>query len=232
MKIITNEKVYDLQESMIASGYAMMEKYDEKEVQSEYNKLLEDNFLNKDEENKHYKRIMKLTKSKLNSGHPNALSGVLVAMDVTFSNKVMVEWERYHFQQIVTSQSTMHRLSKMNLEECFVEQTDKVIIDRLKELQKNYNDNPTRENYLKLVYSCPSGLKLTMRVTTNYLQLMTMYNQRRNHRLPEWGEFCKELIEKLPYFYELLEVNGILDEKDKVEVIGIAQNNHNQSEKL
>ena len=84
----------------------------------------------------------------------------------------------------------------------------------LKYLQKDYNENPTKENYLKLLYSTPSGLQMTGRVTTNYLQLMNIYQQRRTHRLPEWRYFCQQLLEELPLFYELLEANGALYKDD------------------
>ena len=222
MEVITNLSVYDLEESLVASGYAMLNDYNIKDVEDEYVETCNDLYNYQDgcddlKNNKHYKRALRLAKAQLNSGHPNFLTGILVSMDVTFTNKVYVEWQRYHFQQIITSQSTMHKLSKFNLDEAFIEYTDPMIVERLKELQKQYNDNPTKENYLKLVYSCPSGLKLTARVTTNYLQLMTMYKQRRNHRLIEWQDFCKQLLDELPLFYELLEVNDSLDPKDKRE---------------
>ena len=177
MTIIQDLNVYDLEKTLIASGYAMVEDYSEEMLQNELKTLSED-LTN----NKHYKRALKLTKAALNSGHPNFLSGILVSMDVTFTNKVWVEWQRYHFQQIVTSQSTMHRISKFDLDEAFIEYVDQGVLERLKELQKEYNDNKTMDNYLKLLYSTPSGLKLTARVTTNYLQLMTMYQQRHHHR--------------------------------------------------
>lgn len=215
MKPITNIKIYDLPETLVASGYAMIEGYSEEGVKCEVAQILLDHVDGNLTENRHYKRAMKLTKAPLNSGHPNFLSGIIVSMDVTLTNKVYVEWQRYHFQQIITSQSTMHRLSKFDLDEAFIEYVDPIIIHHLKYLQKNYNENPTKENYLKLLYSCPSGLKLTARITTNYLQLMNMYSQRRNHRLPEWQEFSKQLVEELPLFYELLEANGKLDSKDK-----------------
>ena len=215
MKPITNIKIYDLPETLVASGYAMIEGYSEEAVKGEVAQILLDHMEDNLSENRHYKRAMKLTKAPLNSGHPNFLSGIIVSMDVTFTNKVYVEWQRYHFQQIITSQSTMHRLSKFDLDEAFIEYVDPIIIHHLKYLQKNYNENPTKENYLKLLYSCSSGLKLTARITTNYLQLMNMYSQRRNHRLPEWQEFSKQLVEELPLFYELLEANGKLDSKDK-----------------
>ena len=207
MTIIQDLNVYDLEKTLIASGYAMVEDYSEEMLQNELKTLSED-LTN----NKHYKRALKLTKAALNSGHPNFLSGILVSMDVTFTNKVWVEWQRYHFQQIITSQSTMHRISKFDLDEAFIEYVDQEVIERLKELQKEYTDNKTMDNYLKLLYSTPSGLKLTARVTTNYLQLMTMYQQRHHHRLPEWRQFCDELIAKLPLFDELLFTNGQLKE--------------------
>ena len=66
-----------------------------------------------------------------------------------------------------------------------------------------YNENPTPENYLRVLYNIPTGFRLTARMTTNYRQLKTIYYQRKKHRLPEWREFC-EWIETLPKFRELI----------------------------
>ena len=85
----------------------------------------------------------------------------------------------------------------MNYDECFctyVTDNTKSEMERLKEI---YNSNPTSENYLRLLYNCPTGLILTAGMTTNYQQLKTIYGQRKTHRLPEWVEFCK-WIESLP----------------------------------
>ena len=43
-----------------------------------------------------------------------------------------------------------------------------------KELQQVYNENKSKEDYLKLLYSTPAGLKMTGRISTNYLQLMNI----------------------------------------------------------
>ena len=133
-------------------------------------------------------------------------------MDITFTNKAWIEFQRYHFADIITGMSTMHRISKFDLSNAFNEFTDPQIISRLRELQQEYNANRTQENYLKLLYSTPSGLKMTGRVTTNYLQLMNIWSQRHNHRLPEWRQFCKELQDKLPFFEGFLKANGRIDE--------------------
>lgn len=217
-EIITNYKVYDLEETILASGYAMIEEYDEVGVKLlthdlnvaiGYSKHFET-----DNDNKHYKRALKLCKAPLNSGHVSFAKGIVVNMDVTFTNKAWIEMQRYHFIDIITGMSTMHRISKFDLDSAFNQYTDPVIISRLKELQEVYLETKDKEDYLKLLYSTPSGLEMTGRVTTNYLQLMNIYSQRRTHRLPEWRIFCKELLEKLPLFYEFLEANGSLYKDD------------------
>lgn len=204
--IITNLKVYDLEETLVASGYAMIEQYDLDKIRNDVHEL---EFLD-DENNKHYKRAMRLTKAPLNSGHVSWAKGVVVNMDITFTNKAWIEFQRYHFVDIITGMSTMHRISKFDLESnnTFNEYVDDTIIHQLIVLQNKYNETKDKEDYLKLLYSTPSGLLMTNRVTTNYLQLMNMWSQRHNHRLPEWRQFCDELVDKLPMFKELLIVNG------------------------
>lgn len=138
-----------------------------------------------------------LAQSEKGSGHDNWLNGVLIQFDLTFTNKAWVEMERYHFIDFISSQSTMHRITKFDLDKSYIEYVDDRMIDIMKELVNNYNENPTPENYLKVLYSNPCGFRLTAKMTTNYRQLKTIYAQRKTHRLPEWRTFC-EWIESLP----------------------------------
>ena len=115
--------------------------------------------------------------------------------DLTFSNKAWVEAERYHFLDFVSSQSTMHRIAKFDIEEQCNEYVSGVVIEELERLRDVYNADPTAENYLRLLYNIPSGFQLTARMTTNYRQLKTIYFQRRNHRLPEWRRFCEKMLD-------------------------------------
>ena len=203
MNVITNFRVYDLEETLISSGYAMIAEYDEQHFIEQANLLKEEIT----DENRHYTRALKLLKAPLNSGHCSFAKGIVVNMDITFTNKAWIEFQRYHFADIITGMSTMHRISKFDLEAAFNEYTDSVIIERLKELQQVYNETKSKEDYLKLLYSTPAGLKMTGRISTNYLQLMNIWSQRHNHRLPEWRQFCDELIVKLPLFKEFLIAN-------------------------
>lgn len=132
------------------------------------------------------------------AGHDQFLTGVIVQFDLTFSIKAWVEAERYHFLDFVSSQSTMHRVAQFDIEQQCNEYVHLGTISIVKGLLDCYNDNPTPENYLRLLYNIPVGFRLTARMTTNYRQLKTIYQQRKTHRLPEWRDFC-DWIETLPY---------------------------------
>ena len=150
------------------------------------------------------KGIEALAKSPSGSGEDQWLTGVIVQFDLTFSNKVWVEAERYHFLDFVSSQSTMHRIAKFDIEQSYNEYVDPRIVEIMREKIALYNKTTDHEEltrrYLEILYSNPAGFMLTAGMTTNYRQLKTIYKQRLNHRLPEWREFCK-WIATLPYGY-------------------------------
>ena len=203
---VKNVAVYGMYESMIASGYPMLAKTPTERGFSEDASVLYALGVLKDDdlkETKDFKRITKLANTPLGSGHANALKGIIVQFDVDFTIKVWTEAERYHFFDFVSSCSTMHRLKSMDLDKGYCEHVDKRVVEIMKELQKESNENPTQENMYKMLYTKPCGLKLTATMTTNYLQLKTIYWQRRNHRLKEWQDFCK-WIETLPHAKELI----------------------------
>lgn len=185
---IDNVKVYDLEESIVASGLPMMAKFDA-------GKFFFDTIIHPPPmENKDLKRACKLAANPPGSGHNNFLSGILVSANVTGTIKWWEQFQRYHFKQIVSSMSTMHRLREMMQEHTirFNENTDQTVIDAFMSMLDD--ESVTDE---QLAYSCPMGLELTARITTNYLQLKTIYGQRKNHKLQEWRDFC-EWIELLP----------------------------------
>ena len=166
--------------------------------------------------NKHFKEVLRMymVASKLGStargkAEDNFLNGILVSFDLTCSNKMWIEFERYHFADIVSGQSTMHRIVKLAERNIFNEYVVDETKETLKKLLDKFNKDKSTYNYLCLLYNIPSGIELTDHIVTNYGQLKTMYNQRHNHRLPEWRKFCDYVIQ-LPFFSEL---TGITKEK-------------------
>lgn len=182
--IINNVQVYGLEESIKRSKYPMST--DTSTCTTEPTKT-----------------TYSLGRASVGSGHDNWLNGIIVQFDLTFTNKAWVEAERYHFLDFVSSQSTMHRITKFNLDKAYIEYTDPRMIEIMQQLVDQYNADPTPDNYLKVLYSNPAGFKITAGMTTNYRQLKTIYYQRKNHRLPEWCVFT-EWIETLPMFKELI----------------------------
>ena len=228
MDIVSNVKIYDLEECLIASGYPMRTEAGMREV--------EEKDITRGE------KLVKATKSG-NMAHDQFLTGIRVNFDLTCSNKMWVEAERYRFLEFVSSQSTMHRITKFNLSKCYNKYVDKRVIAIMEEKiakynklidEINYNEEALQnlpiplprgiyeethieyikskieqlkaqasELYLEILYTNPAGFTLTARMTTNYRCLRNIYIQRHDHRLPEWRAFCK-WIESLPYAEEFL----------------------------
>lgn len=214
-KIVSNVRVYDLPESIVASGYPMRTDTEQRPIN--------------DKDMTRCQNLVSATKSG-NMAHAQFLTGIRVNFDLTFSNKAWVEAERYRFLEFVSSQSTMHCITKFDLNEQYNEYVDPRIIEIMREKVDIYNkllsiidrikhcetenknekikmleqlEEIRKKKYLEILYSNPAGFLLTARLTTNYRCLRNIYIQRKNHRLPEWREFCK-WIETLPYAEELL----------------------------
>lgn len=215
--IVSNVQVYGLEESIKRAKYPMS---------------VDIGKLNSDLTN----GIKSLGNAKRGSGHDNFLKGIIVQFDLTFTVKAWTEGERYHWFDIISSQSTMHRITKFDLDKTYIKYVDSRVVSIMKELVSEYNDlqeeiktyteegyirytkeavNKMRElateKYLNILYTNPCGFTLTAGMTTNYQQLKTIYYQRKTHRLPEWRSVCA-WIETLPMFKELC-LGGNEDEK-------------------
>ena len=144
-------------------------------------------------------RTMSLAGCDTGTGHDNFLKGIVVQFNLTFSNKAWVEGERYHFLEFVSSQSTMHCISKMDIRNMCNKYVTETTIKEVERLKDMYLTTESKEDYLRLLYNIPSGFELTARMTTNYQQLKTIYQQRRSHRLPDWQMFCDWIENELPH---------------------------------
>lgn len=209
---IKNVEVYDLKASVIASRNAMR---------------LEMPEYTDDEFEKSLPRAIQLANTPNGSGHQNFLKGIRVSFDIKYPNYISPELQRYNWIDIVTSSSKMHRLLKMNLDKACNKYVSAKMISELQSMIDVYNsmiENNTVHGifflrdgsrieanthemclyyqFMKIISNCPQGIELFMRVSTNYLQLKTVWHQRRHHKLREdWGAMC-EFIEGLPYAKE------------------------------
>ncbi len=201
---VYNVRVYGLEESVKASGYPMM---------SGVIPSYDDDICELSEQD--IKRMGRLGNAIPASGHDCFLKGVTVQFDITYPNYWTPQFQRYHFADIVSSSSKMHRITKMDLRETCNEYVDDAVIENLQKWVDIYNEFDGEEVevegktytkyqvFMKIISNAPLGLEQTMRVTTNYLQLKTIYNQRKHHKLKEdWGNFCNWCL-TLPHFEEM-----------------------------
>lgn len=183
MKLIDNVQVYGLENAIRVSKFPMV--VDPEACTTEITP-----------------RVKVLGNCETGTGHDQFLTGIIVQFDLSFTIKAWTEAERYHFFDFISSMSTMHRISKMDIRKQCNEYVTENTIREVERLKGEYLADSTAEKYLRLLYNTPLGFRLTAGMTTNYRQLKTMYHQRKTHRLPEWREFCK-WCETLPYFKEL-----------------------------
>jgi hypothetical protein len=177
-------------------------------------------------------RAISLAKCGGGSGHTTFRCGIRVSFDVKYPNYISPELQRYHFLDIVTSSSKMHRLLKMDLDKACNKYVGQSVIDDVNNYIKQYNyisehkwedikewkfllrnkniivdtnkEDALYHAWMEVLSNTPLGLELFMRISTNYEQLATIYKQRKHHKLKEdYGAFCK-FIEELPYAKELI----------------------------
>lgn len=215
---ITNVKVYDLEESVIACRNAMrteMPEYTEEEFRASL------------------ERAKKLVSASANNPHvkchDNFLTGIRVSFDLKYEQYFTKQAQRYHWFDYVSSSSMMHRLAMMKVDECCNKYVTKSMVDEEQRHIDFYNRVVSEHiekftfftrhgeaiectDYSDVLYvafmfcisNCPMGFELFVRVSTNYKQLQTMYWQRKGHKLREdWGAF-ETFVESLPYAKEFI----------------------------
>ena len=186
---ITNWKVYDLKESVIACRNAMR---------------ITPAQITDEEFNASMPRAIMLANSPSGSGHQTFLSGIRVSFDIKYPNYISPELQRYHWIDIVSSSSKMHRLSSMDMDTCFNKYVTDESKEQMKRLVKKFNDTKSYEDFMVMLSNCPQGIELFMRVSTSYLQIRNIVHQRYNHKLREdWGAFI-DFARDLPYAREFI----------------------------
>jgi hypothetical protein len=181
--MFSNTRVYGFEESITASGYP-------KAVDVSKTTFSLD-------------RAKKLAACKSGTGHDCFLKGIVVQTNITAPSYWWPQFQRYHFADIISSQSKMHCINSFDIENSCNKYVDPEIKKILSKYVQEYNNEKTTDNFLKVLSNTPMGFNLTARIVTNYLQLKTIYIQRRNHKLPEWKEFCK-WISSLPNALDLI----------------------------
>jgi len=118
------------------------------------------------------------------TGHDCFLKGILCHVDMYCSLGFLGQISRYRNVDIVSSMSLMHSPLKVLMNEFLMSKVDNRIKDIL--FQKAFEGSLVEGDF-------PRSTMVGISFVTNYLQLKTIYLQRKTHRLHEWQELCKLL---------------------------------------
>jgi hypothetical protein len=147
-------------------------------------------------------RLQKLGSAKVGSGHDGCIKGVIVHSTITADHSFFLQFLRYHFHDIISSTSKMHSLTNMEL--VFHPKTDPEVIEVFTKMRDRYT-NGWITDFETLALSAPIGLMLTAATVSSYLQLKTIWHQRKNHKMSAWVEYCN-WIETLPLMKDILKI--------------------------
>ena len=166
---------------------------------------------------------MKLCKNLIKAGSPDRkfLRMIHVQADVTAPLYWWKEYDTYKVGTVANSCSTMHTIHKrdLTLDDFSYEHLIPVALDCLNETIKTINtarqfvvDMKLKEDWWQMIQLLPSSFNQMRTIDLNYENLLSIYRQRKGHKLDEWREFCK-WIETLPYMKKFLGLDEQVKEK-------------------
>jgi len=163
-----------------------------------------DRFINNNEPfNKVYNISLSLYNK--NKGHNKFLEFINIWMLIQAPRYLLSEIDTYRLST-KQSESTMHTLSKYELtNDNFEYPLSDVILNHINEYIRKYNMGIITIDELK--NELPEGFLQARVWKIDYKTLRNIIVQRRNHRLPQWKQFCSYMLENIEhkeYFEDLI----------------------------
>lgn len=148
--------------------------------------------------------------AKAGSDHRKFVRMLPVWMDITAPIFWIAEHDTYKVATVRNSCSFMHKgcARPFTIEDFSVygEKNRRAVeaaIIKLNELRDEYLKTKDETVFQQIRSILPSGYNQRYTWTANYEVLYNIYQSRRNHRLPEWREFCRIIVCEVPYFAEI-----------------------------
>ena len=146
---------------------------------------------------------------KAGADHRKVLRQVFISCDITAPLYWWKEFDTYKVGVTVNSQSTMHKLCSRPLtvhDFSFEDMHDQewivgVLLDNLNSRIRDYKADMKQNKALwrTIIQLLPCAYNQTRTVTMNYENILNMYQQRKNHKLSEWRDFCQYMYDNLDY---------------------------------
>ncbi len=140
-----------------------------------------------------------------------------VTADITSHHAWWAEFDTYKVGTVRNSCSKMHRIhikefvpddfSHEGIDEvgAFAKKTFNLVVSTLETLRVLFNKTHKKKYWRAIIELLPMGYNIKATVQLSYENVFSMIKQRSGHKLDEWNEFVKILLE-LPYIKEIMEV--------------------------
>lgn len=184
------------------------------------------NLWNCSKRNKYYligTKDMELAQRMIKGGSSESkfLRQIFVSMDIDAPLYWWKEMDTYKVATVANSCSTMHKISSTPItEDCFsidadikdlaLNNSEKQVTEYIEEiisfcelLRLKYLETKDKKYWRALIQILPESWNQKRTWTANYQVLRKIYQERLNHKLVEWHEFCKAIME-LPYAENLI----------------------------
>ena len=158
---------------------------------------------------------LELCKRLIKAGpeHRKFLRMIHVQADVLAPRYWWAEMDKYKYVE-ANSSSTMHLITKreLTLDDFSMDGACDTnwrisVITAINSIIRSYNGTNDKEAkdsiFRSLKQLLPESYNQLRTIDTSYECLLSIYHQRKNHRLTEWKEFCN-WIESLPYMSEFI----------------------------
>lgn len=143
--------------------------------------------------------------------HRKYLRQIFVSMDIIAPLYWWKEFDTYKVGTTANSCSTMHKIAAkvFTPEDFSVEHllSENVVyfgktLERLNNAREQYLRTKDKKYWWQMIQLLPSSYNQRRTVTMSYENVMNILGYRQGHKLDEWNEYCKILLE-LPYVAEI-----------------------------
>jgi len=157
---------------------------------------------------------------KAGTTHRKYMRSMGVTVDITAPLYWWKEFDTYKVGTVANSESTMHTIHKkpFSKESFSFDHIDEnsnptyvidLIITALNCSRDQYLKTKDKKYWWEMIQLLPSSYNQKRTVSMNYEVVYHMIQDRKNHKLDEWIEFCKTMSNELPY------MNILLNTKDE-----------------
>ena len=149
--------------------------------------------------------------------HRKFMRQIEIWTDITAPFYWWKEFDTYKVGTVANSCSTMHKLTYKPFEmddfsHDHLSETGKdalrSLIGTLNTLRDHYLETKDKQDWWDMIQLLPTSYNQKRTVSMNYENALSIYRQRRGHKLDEWHVF-RSWIEKLPCADQLILIDGI-----------------------